>query len=60
MRGSRLRSGASHGAAGSVKESIVPERGAEAAERKTDGKEISAGELYQIAKIFLETVRNET
>ena len=30
-----------------------------ASAEKSGGKEISAGELYQIAKIFLETVRNE-
>lgn len=33
--------------------------GAETSAKKDGRKEISAGELYQMAKIFLETVRNE-
>lgn len=47
MRGSLVR----RGSAGGAEEKVSAE--------KNGQKEISTGELYQIAKIFLETVRNE-
>lgn len=56
LQGNRVRSGAgalqTGGAAGRA-------LGNGTSELKTGQKEISTGELYQIAKIFLETVRNE-
>lgn len=50
MQGSRIRKGTTHAAEDRVKEENT-------AGQETGQKEISTGELYQIAKIFLETVR---
>lgn len=51
MQGNRVRQGVMRPQAGGAEERISAEGSGQ--------KQISAGELYQIAKIFLETVRNE-
>ena len=51
IQGNRIRRGAVHTNMESMEEKVPAD--------KNGQKEISTGELYQIAKIFLETVRNE-
>jgi hypothetical protein len=51
IQGNRIRRGAVHTNMKSMEEKVPAD--------KNGQKEISTGELYQIAKIFLETVRNE-
>lgn len=51
MQGSLVKRGSAKEPAGGAEEKVSAD--------KTGRKEISTGELYQIAKIFLETVRNE-